>query len=327
MYGNNRRAIYPGNTAQHSQQKGCMGTECTTLQNFPPLAFITWQPLAFSTWQPLAFIAWQPLAFIAWQPLSYIVWQPLAFIAWQPLAFSTWQTWPSLRGTPWPSLRGSPWPSLRGSPWPPLHCSPWPALRGSPGRRLTFINSATGFFSAKCVEKPAAASCSSIRLLTAPPAIAAQGDRISTLAVLQCRTSSAATQLSWLPVSCCCWPTGHGNLFQANSSSSKSAEPPAAKAAHLTAYYAAPPTDTGTVMAATPQQLQAYSSVWPSAAFLLSKCLWSGATGQCGLAANLLPWDSLLSKVPHLQQQFLLFTCLLVCQLLLLRIQSLGRVV
>jgi hypothetical protein len=48
---------------------------------------------------------------------------------------------------------------------------------------------------------------------------------------------------------------------------------------------------------------------------------------NAAMAANLLPWDSLLSKVPHLQQQFLLFTCLLVCQLLLLRIQSLGRVV
>jgi hypothetical protein len=50
----------------------------------------------------------------------------------------------------------------------------------------------------------------------------------------------------------------HGDLFQAIAT--------AAKTAHLAAYYAAPPTDTGTVMAATPQQLQAYSSVWPSAA-------------------------------------------------------------
>jgi hypothetical protein len=86
-------------------------------------------------------------------------------------------------------------------------------------------------------------------------------------------------------------------LSLAITASSKSAGSPAANAAHLVASYAAPPANTA--MAAALQLLQAYFSyVWPSAAFLLSSRLWSGAAGQYGLGSYFFPVVVLLQAWP-----------------------------
>jgi hypothetical protein len=74
-------------------------------------------------------------------------------------------------------------------------------------------------------------------------------------------------------------------------------ESPAVDAAHLVASYAAPPANTA--MAAALQLLQAYFPyMWPSAAFLLSSRLWSGAAGQYGLGGYFFPVVFLLQVWP-----------------------------
>jgi hypothetical protein len=119
----------------------------------------------------------------------------------------------------------------------------------------------------------------------------------------------------------------HGDLFQAIASSSKCAEPPQPKLLiwppimqrrRLIPVRSWRPllNNCRLILLCGLQQLfccpEAYEAEPPV---------------NAAVAANLLPWDSLLSKVPHLQHQFLLFACLLLCQLLLFLIQSLGRVV